>query len=152
MNALYSLYDALISINVPADRARAVVDAMERDMSSLLATKSDVALLRQEIESTRLIVAKDIQRLDERLCAKIEQGDQRLTSDMERLGQRLTSGMEQLGERLTSDMQQGDQRLVARMDQMEQKIELLRSSMTIRLGSMLIVAMGLLFAALKLTN
>ena len=27
MNALYSLYDALLSINVPADKARAVVDA-----------------------------------------------------------------------------------------------------------------------------
>ena len=34
---------------------------------------------------------------------------------------------------------------------LEQKIELLQSSMTIRLGSILVVAMGLLFAALKLT-
>jgi hypothetical protein len=34
---------------------------------------------------------------------------------------------------------------------LEQKLELLQSSMTIRLGSILVVAMGLLFAALKLT-
>ena len=34
---------------------------------------------------------------------------------------------------------------------LEHKLELLRSSMTIRLGSMQIVGMGLLFAALKLT-
>ena len=33
---------------------------------------------------------------------------------------------------------------------LEQKLELLQSSMTIRLGSILVVAMGLLFAALKL--
>jgi hypothetical protein len=34
---------------------------------------------------------------------------------------------------------------------LEQKLELLQSAMTIRLGSILVVAMGLLFAALKLT-
>jgi hypothetical protein len=38
-----------------------------------------------------------------------------------------------------------------RFQLLEQKLELLRSSMTIRLGSMLFVSMGLLFAALKLT-
>ena len=46
MDHLYSLYDALVSINVPNDKARAVVDAMERDMTSTLATKSDLQLLR----------------------------------------------------------------------------------------------------------
>jgi hypothetical protein len=73
-----TLYDALLSIAVPADKARAVIDALEHDMGSTLATKQDIRLL-------------------------------------------------------------------------EQKIELLQSSMTIRLGSILVVAMGLLFAALKLT-
>jgi hypothetical protein len=34
---------------------------------------------------------------------------------------------------------------------LEQKLDLVQSSMTIRLGSILVVAMGLLFAALKLT-
>jgi hypothetical protein len=89
MNALHSLYDALISINVPADKARAVVDAMERDMSTLLASKSDVAMLRQEMETTRSLFSKELQ--------------------------------------------------------------LLKSSMEVRLGSMLVVALGVLFAALKLT-
>ena len=42
MPNLYSLYDALVSINVPNDRALAVVDAMERDMVTLLATKQDL--------------------------------------------------------------------------------------------------------------
>jgi hypothetical protein len=35
---LYSLYDALISIDVPNDKARAVVDAMERDVGTTIAT------------------------------------------------------------------------------------------------------------------
>ena len=73
-----TLYDALLSIDVPADKARAVIDALEHDMGSTLATKQDIRLL-------------------------------------------------------------------------EQKLDLVRSSMTIRLGSILVVAMGLLFAALKLT-
>jgi len=77
-----TLYDALLSIDVPADKARAVIDALEHDMGSTLATKQDIRMLEQKLE---------------------------------------------------------------------QKLELLQSSMTIRLGSILVVAMGLLFAALKLT-
>jgi len=49
---LYSLYDALVSINVPNDKARAVVDAMERDMATTIATKTDLQLLRQELVGT----------------------------------------------------------------------------------------------------
>jgi hypothetical protein len=48
---LYSLYDALISINVPGDKARAVVDAMERDMLDKLATKTDLQLLQARMET-----------------------------------------------------------------------------------------------------
>jgi hypothetical protein len=51
MENLYSLYDALISINVPPDRARAVIDAMERDMLSKLATKTDLQLLQARMET-----------------------------------------------------------------------------------------------------
>ena len=49
---LYSLYDALVSVNVPNDKARAVVDAMERDMGTTIATKTDLQLLRQELVSS----------------------------------------------------------------------------------------------------
>lgn len=89
MDFLYTLYDALVSINVPNDKARAVVDAMERDMGTTLATKTDLFLLKQDLALLR----QDV----------------------------------------------------------DHNLELLRSSMTIRLGSMLFVGLGLLFAALKLT-
>jgi hypothetical protein len=74
----FALYNALLSIDVPAEKARAVVDALEHDMGSTLATKHDIRLL-------------------------------------------------------------------------EQKLELLQLSITVRLGSIIVVALGLLFAALKLT-
>ena len=56
MEGLYSLYDALISINVPSDRARAVVTAMERDMDTKLATKADLKHLEEmlRLEMTSL--------------------------------------------------------------------------------------------------
>ena len=89
MSFQFSLYDALVSVDVPPDKARAVIDAMESDMGATLATKADVRLLQRDIDQLR----KDVER----------------------------------------------------------DLELLRSSMTVRLGSIQVVTAGLLFAALKLT-
>jgi hypothetical protein len=97
---LYSLYDALVSINVPNDKARAVVDAMERDMAMTMATKADLQLLKQELKA-------DIAELRH----EVRQDIALVRKDM----------------------------------------ELLSTAITVRTGSMLFVAMGLLFAALKLT-
>lgn len=97
---LYSLYDALVSINVPNDKARAVVDAMERDMATTIATKADLQLLKQEL--TALIQAS---------VAELRQETTLVRKDM----------------------------------------ELLSNTMTVRLGSMLMIGLGLLFAALKLS-
>ena len=98
MDYLYSLYDALVSINVPHDKARAVVDAMERDMGTTIATKTDLQLLRQEM-ATKAELAQVLQET-----------------------------------------------ALLRKD-----VELLPTVMTARLGSLLIVGLSLLFAALKLT-
>lgn len=89
MDYLYSLYDALIGINVPNEKARAVVDAMECDMGTMLATKSDLEPLRTELRQECALFRKDL--------------------------------------------------------------ELLSTTMTVRLGSLLIIGLGLLFAALKLS-
>jgi len=86
---LYSLYDALVSINVPNDKARAVVDAMERDMATTIATKSDLQILRSELHQECALIRKDM--------------------------------------------------------------EIMATSIIVRTGSMQVVAIGLLFAALKLT-
>ena len=101
MDYLYSLYDALTSINVPNDKARAVVDAMERDMGAVIATKSDLQLLRQELRESNALIRKDMEILSGRI---------------------------------------------------DNRIDMLSTTMTIRLGSMLMMGFGLLFAALKLTS
>jgi hypothetical protein len=60
-------YDALVSINVPNDKARAVVDAMERDMGTTLATKADLQTLRQEME----LIRKDMQILGTSITVRL---------------------------------------------------------------------------------
>lgn len=97
MDHLYSLYDALVSINVPTDKARAVVDAMERDLSTTIATKSDLQLLRQELTSGIALLRKDIEVL-------------------------------------------------------ARGLELQSTAITVRLGSIVAIGLGVLFAALKLTS
>ncbi len=129
MSYLYSLYDALVSINVPSDKARAVVDAMERDMLTQLASKSDLENLRvavkADIENLRVAVKADIENL--RVAVKAEIAA--VNANIDAMGARIDALRQEF-----------------RLEQ-----ELLRSSMTIRLGSMFVVGLGLLFAALKLT-
>jgi hypothetical protein len=88
MNYLFSMYDALVSIGVPSDKARAVVDAMERDMGTTLATKQDllllaskedllllkqdVALLRQEVTGARAENRQEMAGLRTELKQEIE--------------------------------------------------------------------------------
>ena len=111
----FTLYDALLSIDVPAQKARAVIDALEHDMGSTLATKQDIANLA-------LATKRDITNLA--LATKQDIANLALTTKQD---------------------------LLLLRKELEHRIDLLQSSMTIRLGSILVVAMGLLFAALKLT-
>ena len=143
MNALYSLYDALVSINVPTDKAKAVVDAMERDMTTLLASKSDIAMLRQDLDGARVATKSDIAMLRQEADA----ARAATKSDLAMLRKDLD------GARLEakSDIAMLRQDLETTRTLFSKDLELLRSSMAIRLGSMLIVGLGVLFAALKLT-
>ena len=122
----FTLYDALLSIDVPAPKARAVIDALEHDMGSTLATKQDIANLalatKQDIASLALATKQDIANLA--LATKQDIANLALTTKQD---------------------------LLLLRQELEHRIDLLQSSMTIRLGSILVVAMGLLFAALKLT-
>jgi hypothetical protein len=111
MDYLYSLYDALVSINVPNDKARAVVDAMERDMATTIATKSDLHLLKQDLHLVK----------------------QELTSLVDARFGELRHELHHETGLISKDM------------------EILSTTMTVRLGSMLMFGLGLLFAALKLT-
>jgi len=118
---LYSLYDALVSINVPNDKARAVVDAMERDMGTTIATKTDLQLLRQELVAT-LASREDLAGVK---------------ADIGALRQEFGTLRQEFG-----TLRQ-DNALIRK------EMELLSSRLVIQLGSMLIVGFGLTITSLK---
>ena len=72
MSFQFSLYDALVGIDVPVDKARAVVDALERDMGATLATKQDVLLLRQELKQELDLLRKEVEHLRQDVARDME--------------------------------------------------------------------------------
>jgi exonuclease VII large subunit len=156
---LYSLYEALLSINVPSDRARAVVDAMERDMVTVLATRADLdnrfLLLKQEIASQAALTAREFVAMGERMDQMEKRLEQRIEAQGRRLDERIDQHTARLEERIEAQGRRLDERIDqqgARFEaQLEARLDTLKASMTVRLGSMLFVSMGLLFAALRLT-
>ena len=169
MNALYSLYDALISINVPMERARAVVDALERDMTAVLATKSDLtatqlllskdiesshALLRQELGETRAALQADITGVRDSLRAEIAGVRDSLKTEIagvrDSLKHEFNSTRIALQQSISAQRESTGQRFDAMLTLMHSERESLQSAMTVRLGSITIVGLGLLFAGLKL--
>lgn len=134
MSYLYSLYDALVSINVPSDKARAVVDAMEHDMLTQLASKSD-------LDSFRLATKSDFDLLRQAHKADVEAARLANKAEVESLRQAVRADIDAIGVRVDA---------LRRELRLEQ--ELLRSSMTLRLGSLQVVGLSVLFAALKLTG
>jgi hypothetical protein len=85
-----AFYRALKSINVPDSEAQQIITALESDMNSLLATKSDITSLEHRLTS-------DITTLEHRL-------EHRLTSDITNLEHRLTAEIAKLNEKLTIRM------------------------------------------------
>jgi hypothetical protein len=82
MSVVHTLYDALVSINVPDEKAKAVIDAMEREMMDKLATKADLAVLhaefngeirlvRQELATVRDSLTKDLQHQTNTLTLRL---------------------------------------------------------------------------------
>lgn len=88
---------------------------MERDMSSQLATKSDLALLRQETKSEFALLPEAIK------------------GEFVQVRQGMAAGFALAAQRL------------------DHEIAKLNLTLTVWLGSMMVVVAGLLFAALKLT-
>lgn len=64
MKTELALYQALIAINIPEQKVNAVIDALEAEMHSLLATKADVTAAVAEFKS-------DIAQLEVKLTVRM---------------------------------------------------------------------------------
>ena len=132
---LYSLYDALVSISVPSDKARAVVDAMERDMGTTLATKQDLQPLASREDM--LLVKHDLKDLASREAVMQVKQEIKGLANREEL-QQVTHQLGVLGERLEG-VRAG----------LSKDIEAMQLRLMIRLGTMIAAGFGLVIAALS---
>jgi hypothetical protein len=121
---------------VPSDKARAVVDAMERDMGTTLATK-------QDLDQVSLATRKDLEQV---ILSTRNDLDQAILSTRNDLEQAILSTRKDL-ELLRSDMGGHftllEQKFESGMSQLELR-------MTVKMGSMLMLGFGLAIAALRL--
>ncbi len=133
MDYLYSLYDALVSINVPNDKARAVVDAMERDMGTTIATKVDLqamsAATKADIQALSAATKADIQALGAATKADIQALSAATKADIQALSTATKADIQTLStatkaetqslraeiQSLRADMQTQKQELLAKM-------------------------------------
>ena len=109
MDYLYSLYDALVSINVPNDKARAVVDAMERDMGTTLATKADMDNLRvatkADLDNLRVATKSDLDHLRVATKADLQSLSQTTKADLETVRLAMKADLESLRLTTTADIE-----------------------------------------------
>ena len=149
MDYLYSLYDALVSINVPNDKARAVVDAMERDMGTTLATKAD-------LENLRLATKADLQSLSQATKADLHSLSQATKADLQSFSQATKAELQFLRLEMAtkSDLAEVRQECAVigkDIEILSGKMAALSKDITVRLGSTMLALVMLLFTALKLT-
>ena len=123
MDFLYSLYDALVSIHVPNDKARAVVDAMERDMATHLATKTDLDSLR--------------------LATK---------ADVDLLRHETTSGFAAARKDLETGLALVRKDIEAQGTSLRKDIDAQGSQTVIRLGAVIVVVAGLMLTMIQLKS
>jgi predicted nucleic acid-binding Zn-ribbon protein len=130
LNSKLTLYDALVSINVPGDQARAVVEALEHEMYTALATKADLAhqaqLFSERLERLRLEIRAD--RLEDiaTLRAEIAAGDGSLGEAIRAGDRSLRDEMRAMRDELRAEIQAGD---AALRDEMRAMRDELRAEM-----------------------
>lgn len=79
MHTSLALYDALLQAGVAEAPARRVVESLEQDMTTLLATKQDLVAVRQ-----------DLVHLEERLTLRLQNFELRLQAQESRIVIRLS--------------------------------------------------------------
>ena len=90
MQTSFELYRALVSINVTEDRAKAVVVALEADMTNHLATKTDIMELKAEFNALRAATKADINELRNELRNELKADIGELRGALREQGLRLT--------------------------------------------------------------
>ncbi len=154
MEHLYTLYDALVSINVPSGTARQVVQAMERDMTGELATKSELQNVRNDlhncVERCRLELHADIDRLRQETKADIDLLRQETKADIDLLRQETKADIDRLRQETRAQFVRANHEMGAGFALIRSEIQTMSKDMTIKLGSMMVAMAGLVVTIQKL--
>ncbi len=121
MKSTLAIYDAMLEAKVSAAAARGVAEALERDMEAIVATKTDLQYLREQVSG-------EIHALKAELQA--------LKSDLHALKAELQA--------LKSDLHALKAELQALKSEMDSRFERLELRLTVKLGAFLAIAVGLI--------
>ncbi len=92
METSLAIYEALIQANVPAAAARRAAESLEKDMTSSLATKQDLQLVKQDILHFEQIVTTRFDALVTRfdaLTARFDASENRVSLLLQNLETRI---------------------------------------------------------------
>ena len=72
------MYEALIQANVSPLAARRVAESLEKDMTSNLATKQDLSLIKQDLQHFDQLMVTRFEALESRVSLKLENVESRI--------------------------------------------------------------------------
>jgi len=100
----------------------AIVETRWQDVVPTLATKTDIALIKKDIEAVEQRLSGEIQAVEQRLTGKIEAVEQRLSGEIQTVEQRLTGKIQTVEQQLTGEIQTVKQQLTGKIEAVEQRL------------------------------
>ena len=135
---------------VAAGTASALAEAMT---STDFATKSDLALLGFRLMGAIGAVETKVELLDKRADAQVGALETKVDGGMHALDNKIDTRVDALDQKIDTRADALNQKIDARADAIEarfdSRIELLRRDMTIKLGSMMLIAVGVILTAIR---
>ncbi len=133
-----ALYKALVASNVPDVHATAVIEAMEKEMTSVLASKTDVTTLRTEVKADIAVLRSEVKADISALRTELKTDISELRTECSGLRTELKSDISEL------------QKSIVKLDA---KVDSLGKNLTIRLlliiGAAAGASSGLVTSGLK---
>ena len=155
----------LLDAGVALELASATAEAFKEASSEAdLATHRDIELLQGDIEQVKV----SIERLEERMDARFAQADTKMETRLAQMDAKMEAGLAQANTKMDTGLAQMDARMETRFAQVESRldqvdtrfdhletnlngrIDSMEQRMTIKLGGMMVVAVGAITALVKL--
>lgn len=147
-----SLYDALVSINVPKPQALAVVESLEQTMTSELTTKTDLQQLRDHTDREFVSVRADIQQFREhsdREFVAVRADIKQLRADMDREFVAVRAEIQQLRADMARGFEEQTQGRAADVALLRSEMNVAISRASMRSTVFMMAWTSLLFAAMQ---